>query len=82
MRSQRSGDPVKHRKTELIKEDVEEDEDEEYGVERTVKKLDPTEPSKEEREEDEKTHLPFRSWCRHCVRRARQGGGMQRSQEG
>ena len=53
---------MKHRKTELNKEDVEEDEDEEYGVERTVKKLDPREPSIEEREEHEKTHLPFRSW--------------------
>ena len=35
---------------------------------RSVKKLDPREPSKEEREEHEKTHLPFRNWCQHCVR--------------
>ena len=44
------------------------EEEEEYGVRRTIKRQDPKEPSKEEREEHEKTHIPFRSWCRHCVR--------------
>ena len=34
---------------------------------RSVKKLDPREPSKGERGEHEKTHLPFHN-CRHCVR--------------
>ena len=68
MRSQGDGELVQHRKTDQNKEDVEEDEDEEYGVRRSVKKFDPREPSKEEREEHEKTHLPFRNWCRHCVR--------------
>ena len=35
-----------------------------------MKTLDPREPSNEEREreEHEKPHLPFRSWCRHCGR--------------
>ena len=33
-----------------------------------MKKAGPLEPTKEEREEHEKTHLPFRNWCRHCVR--------------
>ena len=28
----------------------------------------PNEPTKEERREHEITHIPFRSWCRHCVR--------------
>ena len=28
----------------------------------------PRAPSKREREEHEATHLPFRDWCRHCVR--------------
>ena len=28
----------------------------------------PYEPSAEERAAHEKTHLPYRSWCRHCVR--------------
>ena len=35
------------------------EEDEEYGLRKT---------EKTEREEHEKTHLSFRSWCRHCVR--------------
>ena len=29
---------------------------------------DPGEPSKPERIEHEMTHLPYRSWCKHCVR--------------
>ena len=59
---------------EEVKDEVETQiEDEEFGN-RTVKKvLDPKEPTKEEREEHEKTHLPFRNWCRHCVR----GRGVQ-----
>ena len=48
MRSQGDGELVQHRKTDQNKENVEEDEDEEYGVRRSVKKLDPREPSKEE----------------------------------
>ena len=28
---------------------------------------DPEEPSAEERREHELTHLPYRSWCKHCV---------------
>ena len=28
----------------------------------------PQKVSKEEREEHERTHTPFRAWCRHCVR--------------
>ena len=35
---------------------------------KVVKRQDPKEPRPEEREEHEKTHIPFRSWCRHCVR--------------
>lgn len=29
---------------------------------------DPAKPSGEERRDHEKHHLPFRSWCSHCVR--------------
>ena len=44
------------------------EEEAEHGS-RTMKKVqDPREPSKEEREEHDKSHLPYRSWCRHCVR--------------
>ena len=28
----------------------------------------PKEPTQQEREEHEATHLPYRSWCKHCVR--------------
>ena len=45
-----------------------EEEEGESGMRRVVKKLDPKQPSKEEIEEHEKTHLPYRNWCRHCVR--------------
>ena len=80
MRSQGDGNLVQHRKTDQNKEDVEEDEDEEYGVRRSVKKLDPREPSKE-REDHEKTHLP--SQLVPTLReRARQRGGLPRRQEG
>lgn len=33
-----------------------------------MKKHDPKEPTEAERRDHEMTHLPFRSWCRHCVR--------------
>ena len=42
--------------------------EEEYGKRDAVKRRDPREPTKEEKEDHEKTHMPFRSWCRHCVR--------------
>ena len=28
----------------------------------------PKEPTQQERDEHEATHLPYRSWCKHCVR--------------
>ena len=40
----------------------------EAGVRKPERMLDPIMPNKSEREEHEKTHLPFRNWCRHCVR--------------
>ena len=40
----------------------------EHGSRKVQKVQDPREPSKEERLEHEMTHLPFRSWCRHCIR--------------
>jgi len=55
------------------------------GVRKTIKMNDPHEPTPEERKEHEKTHLPYRSWCPHCVRgrgkemphrRGDQGGGL------
>ena len=51
-------------------DDVEEgpEEEAEHGARTTKKVQDPREPFKEERDEHEKSHLPYRSWCRHCVR--------------
>ena len=45
----------------------EQNEVEEFGTRKPERKLDPREPSKQEREEHEKSHILFRSWCRHCV---------------
>jgi hypothetical protein len=47
---------------------LEEEDKEEFGIRRPMRKADPREPSKEEREDHEKTHIPFRNWCRHCIR--------------
>ena len=41
---------------------------EEYGSRKMIKRQDPREPSKEEKEEHETTHIPFQSWCRNCVK--------------
>ena len=37
------------------------------GTERLCANTIPRQPSQQEKEEREMTHLPFRSWCRHCV---------------
>ncbi len=34
----------------------------------TVKMRDPQLPTEAERLEHEMTHVPYRSWCRHCAR--------------
>jgi hypothetical protein len=40
----------------------------ESGSRKAVRKHDPKMPSREERLEHGITHLPFRSWCKHCVK--------------
>ena len=40
----------------------------EYGSRTPEKRNDPRRPSESEVREHELTHIPFRSWCRHCVR--------------
>ena len=40
----------------------------EFGARKTEMMRSPSLPNGAEVEEHEKTHLPFRSWCRHCVR--------------
>ncbi len=43
--------------------------EEESEEARKVKKvMDPKEPTAAERKKHEATRLPFRNWCRHCVR--------------
>ena len=44
----------------------EEQEDEEAGEVKTRRA--PKGPTKKEREEHEATHIPYRDWCKHCVR--------------
>ena len=41
---------------------------EEYGKRVPERRNDPRKPSEEEIKEHEVTHIPFRSWCRHCVK--------------
>ena len=41
---------------------------ENLGERKPLKMMDPKLPSQAEVEEHDLTHLPFRSWCRHCVR--------------
>ena len=58
------------RDVETVEEGVEVDPESEgeFG-EREVKKLNsPIKPSREEVETHNLTHLPYRNWCRHCVR--------------
>ena len=50
-----------------VAEEVLEDEVDK-GVRKPVNMRDPKLPTEEERKEHEMTHLPYRSWCRHCVR--------------
>ena len=51
---------------EEIGEEVEEAEEEEAEVAKTRRA--PKGPTKKEREEHEATHIPYRDWCKHCVR--------------
>ena len=40
----------------------------EAGVRKAERMMNPQKPSRGEVEEHNKHHLPYRSWCRHCVR--------------
>ena len=51
-----------------------EEEPAETGIRRPIKMNDPGEPSEEERREHNLTHLPYRSWCKHCVGGRGKGG--------
>ena len=43
------------------------DEWEDFGSRQVVRKHDLRQQSQQKKEEHEMTHLPFRSWCRHCI---------------
>jgi hypothetical protein len=58
-------------------EDGTEDENIEGGIRFTKKLKDPLMPSVEEVAEHRITHLPYRNWCRHCVR----GRGIKPAKE-
>ena len=61
---------------------MDQDGDEEFGERKTKRMPDPRLPSKEEQEEHALTHVPFRSWCRHCVRgRAEECGHFKKDEE-
>ena len=53
---------------EVVLEEPEEAKDEEHGKRKIQKMQDPIRPSQAEVEEHNLTHLPYRSWCKHCVR--------------
>jgi len=41
--------------------------DEEHGAERPVTRRDPTAPTRQEYEEHQRCHIPYRNWCPPCV---------------
>ena len=49
-------------------EQAEEPEEVDYGSKRPLVARSPQSPTKQEREEHNVSHLPFRSWCEHCVK--------------
>jgi hypothetical protein len=54
----------------------------EKGKRDAHKMTDPRRPSELEVEEHAKTHLPYRSWCRHCFRRRCKNMDHRRGKEG
>ena len=58
-------DDVDHENSE---EQRKHEEEEELGERKTTRKHDLQQPSEQEGIEHEMTHLPSRSWCRHCIK--------------
>ena len=48
--------------------EVNQNEEEQHGCRKPKKVQDPMMPSPDEVEEHNLTHIPFRSWCKHCIR--------------
>jgi len=57
-------------KPDLGDEDLEEEESGSSEAAKVKKMLDPKLPSQSEVEEHMITHLPYRNWCEHCVKRS------------
>ena len=51
-----------------VENEAEDGDSSEHGVFRPRMLIAPNPPSKQERMEHEVTHLPYRTWCAHCVR--------------
>ena len=54
---------------------------EEFGTRAPKKMQDPKVPRREEIDEHNKLHLPYRSWCRHCVRGRRRAVAHEKAKE-
>ena len=55
---------------------------EEAGKRKTIRVATPYKPSEAEVEDHDLTHLPYRSWCKHCIRgRGKETSHQQQSQE-
>ena len=65
-----------------VEVDEDEAEDGEAGLRQMRKKAAPRGPTAEERREHELTHLPFRSWCRHCIMGMGQRGKLPKDETG
>ena len=68
MKAKKESEEVEKEEMAEVEEHEMAENEEEYGVRKPMRKLDPREPSKQEKEEHDKTHVPYRNWCRHCVR--------------
>ena len=55
------------------------EEKEDCGERKTTRKHDRRQPNKKEGIEHEMTNLPFRSWCRHCIKGRGARGGLSES---
>ena len=53
----------------------------ETGMRKTRRTRDPLLPTKDELHEHEKTHLPYKDWCPHCVRGRGREMAKKRTQE-
>jgi hypothetical protein len=63
-----AGELVQQGGVEVVLEEQLEQEEGDSGKGVCRKVISPMEPSPQDKEEHDLTHLPFRNWCRHCCR--------------